>query len=396
MTTVLKGATALVGALLLFLVWELWCREVWPPLRQRTVERVRRRRDSFAQERASIFMEHIRAMVAPVTGGHVPDNLPGLAPQCVLLWWRGFLAQVPMMLTLWVMVAIAVTGGSLLNGMVDALRWVAGKVASAPMSLGHMWHSPPSLAFGLRVALSLFLVVTVFLAVRGVSLSFPESERAKQERERRERQRAERGGFLPVVVLLVSAARCSRAYQQWSQGTGVAGVPRVSMRSAERVIWRAYKTRYPAPESVWHSTFGLVDIGRHHRRALKAHAAQVVGALRAAEARQDAEPAEALREMAVMLVIIAERYAEGRLGQLLDEGRLDPDVSATQGEYLRFLGLGAGVVAAMAAAVSFGIPPDALGPLLGFVVTFGAVIFLRGRIPTPADLVDILRGADRR
>lgn len=385
-----------MGALLLFLVWELWCREVWPPLRQRTVERVRRRRDSFAQERASIFMEHIRAMVAPVTGGHVPDNLPGLAPQCVLLWWRGFLAQVPMMLTLWVMVAIAVTGGSLLNGMVDALRWVAGKVASAPMSLGHMWHSPPSLAFGLRVALSLFLVVTVFLAVRGVSLSFPESERAKQERERRERQRAERGGFLPVVVLLVSAARCSRAYQQWSQGTGVAGVPRVSMRSAERVIWRAYKTRYPAPESVWHSTFGLVDIGRHHRRALKAHAAQVVGALRAAEARQDAEPAEALREMAVMLVIIAERYAEGRLGQLLDEGRLDPDVSATQGEYLRFLGLGAGVVAAMAAAVSFGIPPDALGPLLGFVVTFGAVIFLRGRIPTPADLVDILRGADRR
>ncbi|MFF8992712.1 hypothetical protein ACF09H_22790 [Streptomyces sp. NPDC014983] len=396
MTTVLKGATALVGALLLFLVWELWCREVWPPLRQRTIERVCRRRDFFAQERASIFMEHIRAMVAPVTGGHVPDNLPGLAPQCVLLWWRGFLAQVPMMLTLWVMVAIAVTGGSLLNGMVDALRWVAGKVASAPMSLGHMWHSPPSLAFGLRVALSLFLVVTVFLAVRGVSLSFPESERAKQERERRERQRAERGGFLPVVVLLVSAARCSRAYQQWSQGTGVAGVPRVSMRSAERVIWRAYKTRYPAPESVWHSTFGLVDIGRHHRRALKAHAAQVVGALRAAEARQDAEPAEALREMAVMLVIIAERYAEGRLGQLLDEGRLDPDVSATQGEYLRFLGLGAGVVAAMAAAVSFGIPSDALGPLLGFVVTFGAVIFLRGRIPTPADLVDILRGADRR
>ncbi|WP_157840661.1 hypothetical protein [Streptomyces leeuwenhoekii] len=365
-------------------------------MRQRTIERVRRRRDAFAQERASIFMEHIRAMVAPVTGGHVPDNLPGLAPQCVLLWWQGFLAQVPMMLMLWVMVAIAVTGGSLLNGMDDALRWIAGKVASAATSLGHVWDSPPSLAFGLRVALSLFLVVTVFLAVRGVSLSAPETERAKQERERRERQRAERGGFLPVVVLLVSAARCSRAYQQWSQGTGVAGVPRVSLRSAERVIWRAYKTRYPAPGSIWHSTFGLVDIGSHHRRALKAHAGQVVGALRAAEAQQDVEPADALREMAVMLVIIAERYAEGRLGQLLDEGRLDPGVSATQGEYLRFLGLGAGVVAAMAAACSFGIPSDALGPLLGFVVTFGAVIFLRGRIPTPADLVDILRGADRR
>lgn len=167
------------------------------------------------------------------------------------------------------------------------------------------------------------------------------------------------------------------------------------MRSAERVIWRAYKTRYLVSESVWHNTFGLVEIGSHHRRVLKAHAAQVVGALRAAEARQDAEPAEALREMAT-LVTIAERYVEGRLGQLLDQDRLDPEVSASQGEYLRFLGLGAGVVAAMAAAVAFGIPSDALGPLLGFVVKFGAVIFLRGRIPAPADLVDILRGADRR
>ncbi|MFE7539042.1 hypothetical protein ACFU67_32770 [Streptomyces rhizosphaericola] len=396
MMTALKGATMLVGALLIFSVWELWCRKVWPPLRAQTIERVRRRRDAFAQERASIFMEQTRAMVAPVTGGHVPDNLPGLAPQCVLLWWQGFLTQVPMMLTLWVMVATAVTGGALLNGMVDSLRWATEKVSSVATSLGRTWDSPPGLAFGLRVALLLFLVVTVFVAVRGVSLSFPESERAKRERERRERQRAERGGFLPVVVLLVSAARCSCAHQRWTQGTGVAGVPRVSMRSAERVIWRAYKTRYLVSESVWHNTFGLVEIGSHHRRVLKAHAAQVVGALRAAEARQDAEPAEALREMAVMLVTIAERYAEGRLGQLLDQDRLDPEVSASQGEYLRFLGLGAGVVAAMAAAVAFGIPSDALGPLLGFVVTFGAVIFLRGRIPAPADLVDILRGADRR
>ncbi len=325
----------------------------------------------------------------------MPDNLPGLAPQCVLLWWQRFLTQVPMMLTLWVMMATAVTGGSILNGVVDALRWGTWKVTSVTTSRGRVWDSPPGLAFGLRVVLLLFLVVTVIVAVRGVSLFFHGSERAKRERERRERQRGERGDFLPVVVLLVSAARCSRAHQQWSQGTGVAGVPRVSMRSAERVIWRAYKTRYVVSESNWRNTIGLAEIGTQHRRVLKTHAAQVVGALRAAEARQDAEPAEALRELAVMLVIIAERYAEGRLGRLLDQDRLDPAISATRGEYLRFFGLGAGVVAAMTAAVSCGIPSDALGPLLGFVITFGAVIFLRGRMPAPADLVDILRGADR-
>ncbi|MFI6210317.1 hypothetical protein ACIBAI_28805 [Streptomyces sp. NPDC051041] len=163
MMTALKGATMLVGALLIFSVWELWCRKVWPPLRAQTIERVRRRRDAFAQERASIFMEQTRAMVAPVTGGHVPDNLPGLAPQCVLLWWQGFLTQVPMMLTLWVMVATAVTGGALLNGMVDSLRWATEKVSSVATSLGRTWDSPPGLAFGLRVALLLFLVVTVFV-----------------------------------------------------------------------------------------------------------------------------------------------------------------------------------------------------------------------------------------
>ncbi|MFE1951836.1 hypothetical protein ACFW9D_15350 [Streptomyces sp. NPDC059524] len=150
------------------------------------------------------------------------------------------------------------------------------------------------------------------------------------------------------------------------------------------------------PDSVWCSTFGRVDIGSHHRRALKTHAAQVVGALQAAEARQDSDPAEALREMTIILVIITERYAEGRLGQLLDEDRLDPAVSAAPGEYLRLFGFGVGVVAAMAAAVMSDVPSDVLGPMLGFGATLGAVLFLRGRIPVPADSIVILRSADRR
>ncbi|MEU5186700.1 hypothetical protein AB0G83_06000 [Streptomyces klenkii] len=307
----------------------------------------------------------------------------------MLLWWRSFAALTPAVMALWFVLAAAVwNGGALLEGIVGALRWAKGRVTSVSAWVMRTWEHPPAIAEGVRALLLLILIISVVRVVRALTFSFPETAPARQERQRRERLFAERGGFLPVVVLLVTATRCGDAYQRWSQGTGVAGVPRVSMRSAERVVWQAYRTRYAAGQRV--------SLGSHHRRVLKEHAAQVVGALRAAEARQDADPARALQDMAVMLVTIAERYAEGRLGQLLDEDRLNPEISTAPGEMFRLLALGVAIVGAMSGAVVLGLPSDVLGPLLGFVATLGAVLFLRGRVPTSADLVDIFRGADRR
>ncbi|GGW04648.1 MULTISPECIES: hypothetical protein [Streptomyces] len=64
---------------------------------------------------------------------------------------------------------------------------------------------------------------------------------------------------------------------------------------------------------------GSVPFLSRRNGPLKSHAAQVVGALRAAEAELDKDPQKAAHDLARMALTISERYATGRLGALLDE-----------------------------------------------------------------------------
>ncbi|UQA92542.1 hypothetical protein [Streptomyces halobius] len=66
-------------------------------------------------------------------------------------------------------------------------------------------------------------------------------------------------------------------------------------------------------------TRGTVPLFSRRNGPLKGRAAQVVGALRAAEAELDKDPRKAARDLARMALTISERYASGRLGALLDE-----------------------------------------------------------------------------
>ncbi|WNE95548.1 hypothetical protein PS467_09445 [Streptomyces luomodiensis] len=113
----------------------------------------------------------------------------------------------------------------------------------------------------------------------------------------------------PVVALLTVAAQCTTVLRRWEETQPDCQVPRVSMEPVERAIWRAHRTRRARAR-------------RHNERQFKAHATLVVGALRKAEARQDSEPRRALEDLIVMLLTIAERYAEGRIGDLLDADQL--------------------------------------------------------------------------
>ncbi|MEU6067693.1 hypothetical protein ABZ864_25340 [Streptomyces sp. NPDC047082] len=88
-----------------------------------------------------------------------------------------------------------------------------------------------------------------------------------------------------------------------------------------RCMARALKTVETAIMNV-HRSSGHLPTRSHRRRQLKVHAGLVVSALRAAEARVDSHGNEALAELASMLVTVAERSAEGRIGALLDENRL--------------------------------------------------------------------------
>ncbi|MFE0850618.1 hypothetical protein [Streptomyces rochei] len=181
----------------------------------------------------------------------------------------------------------------------------------------------------------------------------------------------------PVVALLTVAAQCATVLRRWEETQPDCQIPRISVQPVERAIWRAHRTRRASAR-------------RHNERQFKAHAALVVGALRRAEAQQDSKPGPALEDLTVMLLTIAERYAEGRVDDLLDADQLAGVIPAAPRERLRAVVVGFTVVLVMAGAAFLGLPDAALIPLLPVVVLFIAVVVNRGRMPTPGQLTDLI------
>ncbi|WP_240653824.1 hypothetical protein [Streptomyces sp. AcE210] len=181
----------------------------------------------------------------------------------------------------------------------------------------------------------------------------------------------------PVVALLTVSAQCATVLRRWEETQPDCQIPRVSVQPVERAIWRAHRTRRARAR-------------RHNERQFKAHAALVVGALRQAEARQDSKPGPALEDLTVMLLTIAERYAEGRIDDLLDADHLAGVTPAAPRERLRGIVVGLTVVLVMAGAAFLGLPDAALIPLLPVVVIFVAVVVNRGRMPTAGQLTDLI------
>ncbi|MFF9457347.1 hypothetical protein [Streptomyces flaveolus] len=79
-----------------------------------------------------------------------------------------------------------------------------------------------------------------------------------------------------------------------------------------------------------------------------------------------------------MLLTIAERYAEGRVDDLLDADQLAGVTPAAAMERLRAVVVGLTVVLVMAGAAFLGLPDAALIPLLPVVALFIAVVVNRG------------------
>ncbi|MFI5924293.1 hypothetical protein ACIA8M_37965 [Streptomyces anulatus] len=97
-----------------------------------------------------------------------------------------------------------------------------------------------------------------------------------------------------------------------------------------------------------------------------------------------------LEDLAVMLLTIAERYAEGRIDDLLDADQLADVVPAAPRERIRAVVVGLTVVLVMASAALVGLPEAALIPLLPVVVVFVAAVFNRGRVPTTGQFTDLI------
>ncbi|WP_326600309.1 hypothetical protein [Streptomyces sp. NBC_01803] len=141
-----------------------------------------------------------------------------------------------------------------------------------------------------------------------------------------------------------------------------------------------------------HRARGTVPRRSHRHGALRAHERQVIGALRKAEGMLDTDPRQGLRELAEMLLTMAERYAEGRTGALLDADRLTGIDPVPDRTVLRMISAGVLVTAAAVSVTFLGLP----GAAEPYAITgLGLVVFtvVFGRQARRAfDILDAIRG----
>lgn len=116
----------------------------------------------------------------------------------------------------------------------------------------------------------------------------------------------------------------------------------------------------------------------------------MVGALRAAEAQQDSNPKQAMQDLTVMLLTIAERYAEGKVSHLLDDEQIGDAQRVVHREWVRLPVLAGVVVSAMAGAAFAGLPDAALTALLPLVVIITGILVYRDKGPSLAQLRDLV------
>ncbi|MGW7027112.1 hypothetical protein ACWGFX_07980 [Streptomyces xanthophaeus] len=351
----------------------------------------RRRADSGVRCAAPLLTQML--LLPPRILDRVGGN--GLAPSYVVRWWRALPVAGPIKTLRFAVLLFIVLH---VEDMADweHLRWSADpgpqsglvqELLSGFMALPKAVLPWDSSAIG-RVTKLLFwaLILTAEVRLikrtnltssgRGATLSAYDLDGLTRYAAG-ESARAEDRRCWPVVALLTVAAQCAVVLRRWEETQPDCQIPRVSVQSVERAVWRAHRTRRARAR-------------RHNERQFKAHAALVVGALRKAEARQDSDPGRALEDLTVMLLTIAERYVEGRIDDLLDADQLADVVPAAPRERIRGVVVGLTVVLVMAGAAVLGLPEAALIPLLPVVAVFVAVVFNRGRVPTAGQFTDLI------
>ncbi|MEU6959796.1 hypothetical protein [Streptomyces chrestomyceticus] len=383
---------ATIGAAWAYSPFRAWLRRrIVEPVNRNVVRELKRRRIALARRQAEVLFAEARHVLPEVVAGRVPPGR-GLAPLWVVRWWYAAQLAVPLSVAAVLLLALFVwnadTYATLWHPMSrgdapekpDPLHALVQTLASVPRTI-QAWEGPADAFESLRGVLMVVIALPTLPLFLRLGAAFSEGPEQRQRRERLERQRRVRTGDYvrcwPVVVLIVAAVQCARAHRRWTNRQPGEDVPRVSMRAVERVIWRAHRTRRGKARP-------------HHEQTLKAHAAQVVGALRAAEAKQDTDPGKVLRDLTVMLLTIAERYADGQVGRLLDDEQVGDVTPVIPRERLRLVAVGTVVVLLMAGASIAGLPDAALTALLPVVVLAAVIAFNRGKVPSPRELTDLV------
>ncbi|MFJ3905373.1 hypothetical protein [Streptomyces sp. NPDC090025] len=134
-------------------------------------------------------------------------------------------------------------------------------------------------------------------------------------------------------------------------------------------------------------------IGRRRRAPLKHHTALVVAALRRAEARLDTEGPAALPDLAALLLTIADRYAAGRHGALLDDAELAGLTPVRDWEPVR-MAVSAVLIAASALTVTWlDLPEGADTYVIGGSALLVLVLVYGRRVRQALGVLAAVRGA---
>lgn len=175
-------------------------------------------------------------------------------------------------------------------------------------------------------------------------------------------------GLLPLVDAVIACADAHQA-RGHRRDLALAELPK-TLAVAQAAVKEAYGRR------------GIVPAFSPRRRQLKRHARQVVAVLKNTETRLDVDPNQALRDLAGLLLTIAERYAEGRVGALLDDEQIAGTEPVQEREALKMV-LAALLMCATAAAALGAIDatglPSVLEPVAIASSAMVALVLVYGR-----------------
>ncbi|MER8047721.1 hypothetical protein [Streptomyces sp. NPDC094032] len=366
--------TILVVFVLILLVipTALWRRLVRDPWRQ-LLGQVQRQHHQAASKLARLVLDPAREVLPQVLPGRPEPSMD--LPNSVTRWCAAFLVWMPVRILLVLLIPFALSLAnelprteanpappppaenplsSLLSGSYQLLLWIAAPFVAlfgdidgwqdlreqAPGWWDLLWDRPGVALDHLAGPAFLICAIIGGVAVSRTTAFFGRDGQRSQRRRSLDDERLAEARFRPVGVLLSAATQAARAFLETETTPSLLDAPRMKTHRVERVIRKAWRTRNGRPR-------------RHQRQELKLHGAKVVMALRLAEAQQDIDPGPALKEMTRILVTVAERYAEGKVGELLDHddhalAGVDP---APDYEPLRIAGVfGAGVVGAVLAS----------------------------------------------
>ncbi|MGW1534430.1 hypothetical protein [Streptomyces aureus] len=181
-----------------------------------------------------------------------------------------------------------------------------------------------------------------------------------------------------LVEATLAAVRCCGSVSKTVGPERTDGLRQLAlcMDSVRSALRRAHRNR------------GTLPHRGHRRKEARAHARRVVHCLNDAEKQIDVKGDQALPKLVDHLSRIADQYADGRLGALLDEDSLNGYQAGRDWEALRLAGLAAVIAVGAATAGLLALSDPVTVVLIFSAGTLGVSVLYRKNLPQGLKLLE--------